>query len=85
LFVSHDLSVVKHISDRIAVMRKGKLVETGTTDEVFANPQHPYTQELLAAVPIPDPEVARQRRQKLKLDIEEFDVAAAEAEAADGE
>ncbi|MGJ7559402.1 ABC transporter ATP-binding protein [Brevibacterium casei] len=64
LFVSHDLSVVRHISDRIAVMRSGKLVEVGDTASVFDNPQHAYTQELLAAVPIPDPEIARERHRR---------------------
>ncbi|WP_396127047.1 ABC transporter ATP-binding protein [Brachybacterium huguangmaarense] len=62
LFVSHDLSVVRHISDRICVMHKGKIVETGDTATVFSNPQHPYTQALLSAVPIPDPKVERSRR-----------------------
>jgi ABC-type glutathione transport system ATPase component len=51
LFVSHDLSVVRHVSDRIAVMHQGKIVETGGRDEVFERPQHAYTRELLAAVP----------------------------------
>ena len=64
LFVSHDLSVVRHISDRIAVMQKGRIVELGDTEEVFTNPQHPYSKELLSAVPIPDPEVARSRRRE---------------------
>lgn len=62
LFVSHDLSVVRHISDRIAVMKSGKLVEIGDTASVFDNPQHEYSRELLAAVPIPDPAKARSRR-----------------------
>lgn len=56
LFISHDLSVVRHISDRIGVMYLGKMVETGACDAVFSNPQHPYTQALLAAIPVPDPE-----------------------------
>ncbi|WP_263311844.1 ABC transporter ATP-binding protein [Brachybacterium atlanticum] len=64
LFVSHDLSVVRHISDRIAVMQKGRIVELGDTEEVFTKPQHPYSRELLSAVPIPDPEVARSRRRE---------------------
>jgi peptide/nickel transport system ATP-binding protein len=55
LFVSHDLSVVKHVSDRIAVMYAGNLVELGTRDEIMENPKHPYTSTLLAAVPKPDP------------------------------
>ena len=72
LFVSHDLSVVRHISDRIAVMQKGRIVELGDTEEVFTNPQHPYSRELLSAVPIPDPEVARARRRE-SIDREAFE------------
>ena len=61
LFVAHDLSVVRHLSDRVAVMYKGDFVEFGDADEVFDNPQHPYTKALLSAIPIPDPEVERNR------------------------
>lgn len=56
LFISHDLGVVEHISDRIAVMYLGKIVETGETDQVFNRPRHPYTRALLDSVPVPDPD-----------------------------
>jgi ABC-type oligopeptide transport system ATPase subunit len=63
LFVAHDIGVVRHISDRIAVMHDGKIVEQGTADQVCERPQDEYTKKLLAAVPIPDPKESRERRE----------------------
>jgi oligopeptide transport system ATP-binding protein len=64
LFVAHDLAVVRAMSDRIAVMNKGKLVETGPAEVVYANPQEDYTKALLAAVPVPDPRRMRERKRE---------------------
>jgi peptide/nickel transport system ATP-binding protein len=72
LFVSHDLSVVEHISDRVAVMYVGKLVETATTQALFVSPRHPYTEALLSAVPKPDP---RRRTEPIDLPGEVADPA----------
>ena len=65
LFVAHDLSVVRHIADRVAVMYLGRLVEVGDVGEVFDHPEHPYTQSLLSAIPIPDPGKERARHRVL--------------------
>jgi peptide/nickel transport system ATP-binding protein len=64
LFVAHDLAVVRTMSDRIAVMNKGKLVETGLAEQVYGNPQDEYTRALLAAVPVPDPRRMRERKRE---------------------
>ena len=61
LFISHDLSVVRYLADRVVVMYLGQIMETGTTDEVFGPPYHPYTEALLAAVPVADPRIAKRR------------------------
>ena len=86
LFISHDLAVVEILSDRIAVMHKGKLVEIGDTTQVVTEPQHPYTQRLLAAVPVPDPEEQRRRRELRDAMLEEqrAEIEREEAEAAEG-
>lgn len=62
LFVSHDLSVIRHMTDRIAVMYLGKIVELANRDELYATPKHPYTKSLLSAVPIPDPIIEKKRQ-----------------------
>lgn len=61
LFIAHDLGVVRHISDKIIVMYLGKIVEMGDSEEIFENPQHPYTKALLSAIPVPNPKKKSQR------------------------
>ena len=57
LFITHEIDIAKHVSDRIAVMYLGRIVEQGPTEEIFENPRHPYTQSLLGSVPVPDPQL----------------------------
>src|SRR5207249_5059903 len=81
LFIAHDLRLVEHICSRVAVMYLGKIVEMGETAKLFAAPQHPYTKALLSAIPVPDPDAARQR---IVLDPNSFDRAAALREVTAG-
>ncbi len=75
LFIAHDLSMVKYISDKIGVLHLGYLVETGTTHEIFSNPIHPYTKSLLSAVPIPNPRIEKNRK-ILTYDAKNFNYSA---------
>ncbi|GAA2840924.1 peptide/nickel transport system ATP-binding protein/oligopeptide transport system ATP-binding protein [Aminobacter aminovorans] len=68
VFVAHDLAVVRHLCEKIVVLHKGKVVEQGTREQIFDNPEMPYTQSLLAAVPVPDPVVGRARRAARRLE-----------------
>ena len=62
IFIAHDLSVVRYISDRIAVIHKGQIVELAETNELFKNPLHPYTKSLMSAIPLPDPEIEKAKK-----------------------
>lgn len=73
LFIAHDLSVVKYFSDRIGVMYFGNMVELATSDELFANPLHPYTKSLLSAIPLPDPHYEKQRKRFSYVPLKEHD------------
>ena len=73
LFVAHNMAVVRHISSRIAVMYHGRIVESGETDAVFDNPQHPYTKALISAVPIPDPAIEKNRKRIILSEEDNFD------------
>ncbi len=71
LFIAHDLSMVKYISDRIAVMRAGKILEIGTADDIYHHPIHPYTKSLLSAIPLPDP-ISESKRKRIPYKEEEI-------------
>jgi peptide/nickel transport system ATP-binding protein len=73
LFIAHDLSMVKHISDRVAVMYRGRIVELAESEELYSNPQHEYTKSLLAAIPIPDPKVESKKKRVLFQENNELD------------
>ncbi|NQV97729.1 MAG: ABC transporter ATP-binding protein [Acidimicrobiaceae bacterium] len=72
LYISHDLSTVRHVCDRVAVMYRGRIVETGSADEIFVHPEHPYMQALISAVPVPDPKIERTRQRIQKVNNMEF-------------
>jgi ABC-type oligopeptide transport system ATPase subunit len=81
LFIAHDLRLVEHVCSRVAVMYLGRIVEMGKTEAIFAAPAHPYTRALLSAIPVPDPNAAKQR---VTLDPASFDRNAPLTEVASG-
>ena len=83
LFIAHDLAVVRAVSDRIAVMNQGKLIEIGPAAEVYSNPQQEYTRALLAAVPVPDPRRMKERKEERRRVAHVLAEAAEEAALAD--
>lgn len=83
LFIAHDLSMVEYLCDRVGVMYHGKLVEVAPTEELYANPQHPYTKALLSAIPIPDP-IAERNRKRMNIDETAFDREGTMVEVAPG-
>lgn len=73
LFISHDLTIVRHISDRVVVLKDGRIVEYGDAEEIYADPRHNYTRRLLAAAPVPDPdEQARRNRERLRANLDDL-------------
>lgn len=80
LFIAHDLSMVKHISDRVAVMYLGKMVELADSEELYANPIHPYTKALLSAIPIPDPEIEANKKRLIMENDMQGPISAAKGE-----
>ncbi|MEG2577309.1 MAG: ABC transporter ATP-binding protein, partial [Glutamicibacter sp.] len=66
LFISHDLGVIRHVSDEVLVMRHGKVVESASVETLFHSPQHEYTQRLIASLPVPDPREQAQRRKLIE-------------------
>jgi len=73
LFIAHDLSMVKHISDRVAVMYRGKIVELAESEALYSNPQHAYTKSLLSAIPVPDPQIEMRKPRAFMEELEESD------------
>jgi oligopeptide transport system ATP-binding protein len=82
-FVAHDLSLVRYISDRVAVMYSGKIVEMANAKDIFSNPQHPYTQSLVSAIPVPDPDYEKQKK-LVSFDKSQFNPSGAMVKVADG-